>query len=193
MYRRYPKGLGLVLAAPDSFGRRPEACMYRSQNVCGLAASFAGEFVSKRCVVDRSICEACAHFKLPAGPKLNPIVASVLFTSVEHGAAALTAPAHIANHQVRQFAIRWLATSGPSPPSTGDILANQTSHAVHEGEAARQAKAEGSGLRIGLVGRNTSFGLGHQNRDIAVQLAVDRWLVPRLPGSRDPPAPILPC
>src|SRR4029078_7483957 len=43
-------------------------------------------------------------------------------------------------------------------------------------------------LRIGLVGPHSRFGLGHQNRDIAFNLEIDRWLVPiASPGHSPPP------
>ena len=56
---------------------------------------------------------------------------------------------------------------------------------------ARGASLE-QNLKIGLVGRNSRFGLGHQNRDIAVKLNIDRWLVP-LAGPGDLPPIGLRC
>ena len=59
----------------------------------------------------------------------------------------------------------------------------------HAGEIGRWRRPERSLGRVGLIGWNTATGLGYQNRGIAVNLPVARWLAPPHPrfGSLPPP------
>ena len=47
----------------------------------------------------------------------------------------------------------------------------------HAGPRAHCGRVNGRAPRIGLVGRLSRFGLGHQNLDIAIHLGIDRWLI----------------
>lgn len=159
--------------------RRVEQCEHRRhkffarRTICDLAAGFAGRQAAKQCEVDDSVCQACCRYALPSDAGLNPIVASVLWNAVEKTKIGpQNAVPHVEHHNARQFAMRWLTTSGEPP----EQLPRARGRCDMAANNARQSQS--SPLRIGLVGKNSQSGLGYQNRDIATHLPVDRWLVP---------------
>lgn len=176
--------------------RRPEFCEVRrtefstgeSQEICGLARDVAGRSARVAGRVDRAVCEACSAYPLPDGPRLNPVVAALVHSAAEPSEVSVPMPAceQIANHQTRQFAMRWLALTddGRTEPIADPDPAIPVDSERRGARSASRVTGHSRKLRIGLVGRNSLFGLGHQNRDIAVQLNIDRWLVP-LFGGRD--------
>ncbi len=46
-----------------------------------------------------------------------------------------------------------------------------------------------SGIRLGLIGRNSPYGLGHQHRDLVDRLKVRAWLAPFAPEDSAQPCP----
>ncbi len=46
-----------------------------------------------------------------------------------------------------------------------------------------------SGIRLGLIGRNSPYGLGHQHRDLVDRLKVRAWLAPYAPEDSAQPCP----
>jgi glycosyltransferase involved in cell wall biosynthesis len=148
--------------------------------------------------VEPAACEACAMFPLPDGPRQNPVVASLLLSATKHDTSAISLPARekVAIHGARRFAERWLSTTSPGGNRRVAKLDDSIQGArtgerrFREHDRSSDVPVEGrdrNRLKIGLVGRHSQFGLGHQNRDIAVNLVVDRWLVPLAEPGDSPP------
>jgi glycosyltransferase involved in cell wall biosynthesis len=174
-----------------------------SQSICGLVRDIAGSSAQTAARVDCDVCEACARYRLPDGPQLNPVVAALLYSSTQQSGEAVPSEVgpQVANHQTRQFAMRWLplSSAGQGPGRTEPDSENSSEFCSDNLAVARRCTGTASlssipadKPRIGLVGRNSPFGLGHQNRDIAAHLEIDRWLVPR-GGHRDSPLAGLHC
>jgi glycosyltransferase involved in cell wall biosynthesis len=189
---------------------RPRYCKYRLDDlsagkhlpICTLVRHIAGTSASAHCRVEPSACEMCAKYPLPDGPRLNPVVASLVLSATQKmsGARPLSTHEKLAIHGARRFAERWLTTGGssdvrqvvkPDDPTASDGpvpgLLRERDRRIKGPDVKRERK-----LKIGLVGRHSRFGLGHQNRDIAANLDIDRWLVP-LAGPGDSPPSGLRC
>jgi glycosyltransferase involved in cell wall biosynthesis len=202
--------LGLDIVAADHSDGRPRYCKYRLDDesagkqlpICTLARHFAGGHASANFRVEPAACETCARYPLPDGPRLNPVVASLVLSATRHISGAIPLPTRerLAMHGVARFAERWLLTSGGADvrralksddpiggarPDERLVRARDRRSDVPGAEPLRK-------LRIGLVGPHSRFGLGHQNRDLAVNLDIDRWLVP-LGGPGDSPPVGLRC
>jgi hypothetical protein len=151
--------------------------------------------------VDRSICSACCQHPLPSGPRLNPVIATRVFSATEQGLAALNKTSENATEKsqlqlTRQFAVRWLSSTDENQARVSP-LDQYESRCDEEGVPVFKHTdndiADRGNLwqpRIGLVGAATGFGLGHQNFDIALKLGIDRWLI-RGTTSKNSAAP--PC
>jgi len=81
---------------------------------------------------------------------------------------------HVRLHHAKTYAETWLSS----------VVQYRCDNTQLNTAESRLNQSLSRSLRIGLVGRHTCFGLAHQNRDIAAQLAVERWLSPD-----DGPAP----
>lgn len=171
--------------------RSPDTCEFRAtcspasdSAACRLVARITGEDIAD-CRVSHSACNACCQYPLPAGPRLNPIVASLAFASADRLIERTPDQSldRVGIHQARSFATRWLARE----EETHRIVPSE----VPTGETSpvNNAGRDTDNLRIGLAGATTGFGLAHLNRDLARHLEIDRWL------TRDEgrPMPDLPC
>ena len=177
--------------------RRPTSCPFRrgdecveGKATCDLVGRLLQGTAHNGAEVDLRICSACCRHPLFEGPRLNPVVASLAYRAA-NGPAIGHQPdtrQRVVNHQLRQFAIRWLASADDTVPPRGSPLAEcRNDGYMGHTHATRYAELEEEqpAIRIGLVGRNSKFGLGHQNRDIADHLNVDRWLVPHFSDCGD--------
>jgi glycosyltransferase involved in cell wall biosynthesis len=158
---------------------------------CGLVGrmveGLVGESFSEA-QVPREVCEACCQFPVPRAPDLNPVIASLVYSktaskSFERDAAATQL---VQLKQVATFARERL--SQVDEP-LGEFKSVGTTAGSHErlvsrwlgARTWRRAVVSSFGLRsprIGLVGWNSKFGLGHVNRDLARELDVVAWLAP---------------
>jgi len=185
--------------------RHPEHCEYRrvapspdgSLAICELGRRVAGYAAPEEFAVDRNTCQECCRSPLPTGASLNPVVASLVFAAASKERQTMPAEARqqVSAHYARHFAARWLATSDngetSSPrtaPSEAAVFPRAACNAPFVSFNAGASSAPQK-PHVGLVGRRTAFGLGHQNLDIARHLEIDRWLIPwraswgdRLPG-----------
>ena len=178
--------------------RRPESCCFRRvddrgstlQVTCLLASAIAGDESSTRCTIPPAVCEACCQHPLPSGAQLNPVVASLVYAWADQ-AGQDTPPGAVEQvpiHQTRMFATRWLAdgeSNGPaeSEEATPACLSGGRSARTQERAAKSPNEEPPRRLRIGLVGPCSGFGLGHQTRDLATHLGIDRWLIPEHRGA----------
>lgn len=183
--------------------RNPETCEFRRGDslqsdeapprcYCELARRASGPLADPACEVDASTCEACCRHPLPAGPRLNPVVASLIFAATDRALqqSNVKPEDRVRIHQVRQFAMEWLAVSGRSPLSPTANLVESQARSPEDGKVfAGGVKSPRSEPRIGLIGSYTGFGLTQQNLDISRYLAVDRWLAPKGSG----PLPHVAC
>lgn len=165
--------------------RRPESCEHRipigpDQYGCGLAHRILGEVQASSPAISDNICRECCRNPLEHGSRVNPVVASLVFTGAERrGPHGVSTKEFIARHWARQFAIPSLesmdhgssAECMPSSPQLEDCGVRVT-NGHHPLE----------GLRLGLVGPNSRFGLGHINRAMAKHLRPKRWLMAGAPG-----------
>ena len=201
--------MGSDRAALNQSDRRPDFCEFRRiestsadpQEICGLAERVTGGASPARCRVDRAVCNVCATFPLPDGPRLNPVVASLAYLPAERPPDAAIAQCNqITAHHTRQFALRWLASDPGdnviAPVDAGNAgvvgLLDAVPSRECRGPPPRRCFEQEHKSRVGLVGRHSPYGLGHVNRDLAVQLDIDRWLVP-VAASRDTPPRGLRC
>lgn len=172
--------------------RRPENCPFRllggeGRFGCALASCILGLAEGTFSPVDQRACEACCRHRLPDGPRLNSVVAALVFAAAERARQALASDdaRQCELEHARQFAGRWLATfderGNPLPSlesSMPDVDRPAGPHSIFDGAAALdRAVVDRRPMRIGLVGAAVGFGLAHQNRDIARHLAIDRWLI----------------
>lgn len=164
--------------------------------ICECLRRLFGDKSVASCRVESEECTACCEYPPPSGAQLNPIVASIAYSRSEV-AAQRTPRADLKQfeyHQIRLFARKWLR----SPPA----LEHQAVTA-HDAATLRNGRRDSERPnrlapvknprrepRVGLVGPFTPFGLGHQNRDLAFHLNVDRWLIW---GARTPSANHLEC
>ena len=105
---------------------------------------------------------------------------------------------HISNHQAEQFAMRWLAIAGNGEATPSQSVDSVTGTSVPcpkvpGGRSVSRHEAIAPGLKIGLFGRHSAFGLGNVHRDMVMNLSIDRWLVCCFPGWGDIPPQDLPC
>ncbi|WP_218575174.1 glycosyltransferase [Limnoglobus roseus] len=92
----------------------------------------------------------------------------------------VNASQRIACEQLTSFAVRWLADL-----SNGQRVIPYIEEAARAAVCDRSPSDPARHPKIGLVGPQAGFGLAHLNRDVAVHLGIDRWLVvgPRSPAS----------
>jgi glycosyltransferase involved in cell wall biosynthesis len=174
--------------------RNPDRCAFRRLDDTAGQQRFACTLVSRALGfdepvvsrVERMVCEACCRHPLPIGPRLNPVVAAALFSAAERAQQQLSsgAPRQAELEHARQFAMRWLATVDErgSPLSPADLVGGEWDGRPDGDPPARELTVPGRAvnsqqIRVGLVGSAVGFGLAHQNRDIALHLGVDRWLI----------------
>ncbi len=144
------------------------------------------------CVATDSVCRACCRFSIPTAPELNGVVASLVVTATSPAFLRpnLTVGEQLLVEQVREFGELRLAREQP----TLAVLAphkRSNRNAPFESPASEPRLRQsllprwfGRRHKIGLVGWNSDFGLGHVNRDLAQQLRVTRWLVPASGGDQ---------
>ncbi len=143
------------------------------------------------CRVDELICRQCYASGVPDKNRLNPVVASLAFQATERvmskSIQALDLLEQLTLEQTSEFCKQrlpggTLVSSAPQPEVEGAQVASLT--------AANKRKRLLAYFRprIGLIGRNSPFGLGHQNRDLAERLNVYRWLAPFQPADTFQPA-----
>ena len=160
-------------------------------------------------------CLACCRSSLPTPDRPNPVVASLVCDAANRllELSSLDADQSVRLLESRKFAVRFLATAtrvdAPAAGvATSEVFFNKT-NAQFDNESARPKTtvvpreieriraAIHAGWRslhvrkpaIGLIGVNNQRGLGCQNRQIARELNVDRWLLPVLseyPSSMEP-------
>ncbi|MCU0870914.1 MAG: glycosyltransferase [Pirellulaceae bacterium] len=169
------------------------ACLRAQQLVAaGTAEDFA---------VSRDVCEACCRTPATSAGDCSPAVASLAYavSSAMLRRSAQGAERRVQLAESRQFALSRLETAGPVGRAIGVGLAGQDRNSSADREhfwsppakdcprlSARFAEAwmglcrsvSRRGPRIGLVGRNSWQGLGYQNRELARQIPIDRWLIP---------------
>ncbi len=146
--------------------------------------------------VTPDVCDSCCRFPVPAGPELNPVVASRIYVAISRPLFGDTRSAEqqVLTHQVLEFARQRLRRE-----DLADVESNGGSHtgakrslpgACRPGLRPavrwvnRLPSLRRTRTRIGLTGWNSRYGLGHVNRDIARHLNVTSWLAPfmRQPG-----------
>ncbi|MFN0051272.1 MAG: glycosyltransferase [Planctomycetales bacterium] len=140
---------------------------------CRLLQNLTGVEDLEECRVTFDACRECCRTFLPTPDSLNPVVASLL-------------------HALAERIMEQAGVAGCSPAAALHWREVAEEHLYVEGVAASNPvpllprSSEGS-LRIGLLGLHTASGLGSLNRDLATQLAIERWLV-----VEDPSRPTLP-
>jgi glycosyltransferase involved in cell wall biosynthesis len=180
--------------------RCPNSCEYRRTDqlrgqsipTCQLASRYLGATLTGVVQVDQSICEACCEQPLLSGPRLNPVVASLVFQAANTALvdlSKLTTFNQVELQRVKQFAKSCLPIDSTTSGAIADsdefrLMTDDTSKEVSEQRSAEDK------VRIGLVGRNSGFGLNYQNRDIARHLGIDRWLTS---ATVDPILNDIPC
>jgi hypothetical protein len=186
--------------------RNPDSCQHRRRDgaastprwICGLASRIIGGDEESHCRVDNSVCEACCRYPLPSGARLNPVVASVVYSAAEQ-AQRQAAPGSARQADIQQtlhFALQWLASVVDDQVQTFSFgeaseKGGERAQELTQPEAARSRDLTASRkLRIGLVGPCWGYGLAHQNRDIAAHLGIERWLISGRAGNW---TPNLPC
>ena len=160
--------------SPDSCPhRRPAPEVGPDQWACAAVRQLLGDLPAS-CLVEPAVCQACCRYALPPGPRLNPVVASRVFSAVRElgSCASVTAAQRIACEQLTSFAVRWLADL-----SGGQRVIPYLEEAARAAVFGRSPSGPARHPRIGLVGPQTGFGLAHLNRDVAAHLGIDRWLV----------------
>ncbi len=191
--------------------RTPEQCLHRSavewqEGVevasCGLVGQILGLTADETHVARRDACEGCCRSWPPTGPRMNPVVASMVLDVagrvIERGGAPGCDVSHA--ERVRDRAVLSLELTLPDPdpvpsPSAPGRPRLGRSLAATGGEAVGRAVGTGSrtarAAKVGLIGWNAATGVGSMNRDLARHGLVDRWLAvdhprfPTLPGPRD--------
>lgn len=137
--------------------------------------------------VPPGVCEACCQQGRPDGPRLNSVVAALVYR--EASVLSQTLPAADAVQAsltaAREFAVAWLP--GERHPRPSESLP-ATFHIAKSIAPDEGGGGDASAIRIGLAGPAEGFGLAQVNYDIATHLKADRWLV-RGRGDRSRPAP----
>ncbi len=138
--------------------------------------------------VPREVCEACCQFPVPHVPDLNPVVASLVYSKAASTSLDGEVPATqcVQLNHVASFARERLSQVNEplSESKAGGATADSGGRMVPRWLGPSTSKrAIVSSLRfrsprIGLVGWNSKFGLGHVNRDLARKLEVSAWLAP---------------
>lgn len=143
--------------------------------------------------VPPAICHACCNFPVPTLPELNPVVASHIYATVAAAAQQFdqTDQQRLSQLQLMQFCQLRLARAGAA--TLDDSHERLTASALDDRISPADRRPPGRsvpehrrprghrrppGPRIGLMGWNSRFGLGHVNRDLAKHLNVIRWLAP---------------
>lgn len=182
MPRYFPHPAEAVLQEPATL-ENLAPCPYRmiaSESAadtahCGLTLNLVPAASDDDCRVTPATCRGCDQVAVSWRGRLSPVVASLVCEAVSRvesrspPAASLTTLA-----ETRAWATRFLG-GGP-----GDA-------AVAQHDSARRSARWLAGVRqrlwprtqrIGMVGPNNQRGLGHQNRDLARWLPIERWLAP---------------
>jgi hypothetical protein len=182
--------------------RRPELCEHRRcvassgvvQEVCEYVHQVLGEGPVASPAVNKSVCAACCRHALPEDGSLNPVIASLVISAVERAGQISDLEAHdqVFVHQAKQFAGRWLNTSGDGESFRASVLHGEDSvrsriHTADPYYPPFDLAEPASRLKIGLVGQYAPGGLGHMHIDIAMHLGIDRWLIPVPPEVHDQP------
>ena len=189
--------------------RTPQECRYRAplesansagQARCLLVARLTGVETDEVCIVRRDACEACCNALAP-GAALNPVVASLTYQAAERIArtggiagcgveAAKQLKARVGEH------LRLVESGGsdsrlhadcsaPSNQRSGESPPKEPNGALNGQAGLPRAPGPRPARRrrgkVGLVGWNTSSGLGYQALDLARHLSIDRWLIPLHP------------
>ena len=173
--------------------RTPEQCPHRGAvgrqdgmevASCGLVGLLLGITAGETYTARRDACEACCRSSPPAGPRMNPIVASLVLNAAARVIQRGGAPGCdvSAAERARDRAVLSLELTLPDPDPT---LLGRPEIGRTEAPGSLTARAG----KVGLIGWNTATGLGTMNRDLAHHGLVDRWLAFRHPQFATLPRP----
>ena len=159
--------------------RRPETCEFRypgasESSSCELLSRILDPLGRATATVSLSSCVACCKYTQRVEPRLNPTLASLAHSMCQEllQRQQLDAQTQVDLHHAKAFASSWLSTVN----NTGvRVYGTPINYITPERPAVRNVNGK---LRIGLVGPSSGFGLAHLNRELALQLHVDRWLIP---------------
>lgn len=163
--------------------RDPQSCRWRTKRAdesdgpaCGFVARMLGSEVDdEACRVSEQDCNECCRYATPDPGILNPGIAGVVVSTIDR---LLSEPACPVRRQVALYQARQFVQRRYVPAGSGAVRSDRTAAAVKN-------RRDRSNLRLGLVGPSFGLGLAHQNRDLARNLPLDRWLVS---GNPDPAA-----
>lgn len=125
-------------------------------------------------------CQACCQFPEPSVGGTNPALAALVYRRARAALSETSLPPmdRIRCREAIQFVLPLLRRDDDRLCDSTAPVRSPAVVAELMPDAGRMRGREERHRRIGLVGINSAFGLGHINRDLVKHLPIDRWLLP---------------